>query len=152
MRHPAHLDVSLVMLLIKADHAHLLNPDGTTEFPQLGHPHPSLPQLSQVVIHLSTSHLIASKLLQVLGNLVSVHLLEALVCSNTTFNQLAHTTQDKGRHCTSPAHSTPRVLLSTSLHLLTISIDLDNLITLQINPSNLLSHPLIMSVIHCLSV
>ena len=75
------LDVSQVVLLLQTNHAHIINPLGTTEFPKLGHPNPPLSPLPQMVIDLSPS-----KLLQVLGNLVQMDFFESLVSSNPSLN------------------------------------------------------------------
>ena len=71
------LDVSQVVLLLQTNHAHIINPLGTTEFPKLGHPNPPLSPLPQMVIDLSPSNLIASELLQVLGKLLKSQRIES---------------------------------------------------------------------------
>jgi hypothetical protein len=84
-----------------------------------------------------------------------VDLLETLIYPPPCLNQLTHTPQNKGRHGTVLAHSTPSALLSTLsrngtlLSTLTNNGKLRNL--LQINPIPFLSDPLIILVMHCLS-
>jgi hypothetical protein len=108
-----------------------------------------------VVIGLLSTNLHASELLQVLGHLVQVELLETLICPHPYLNQLTYTPQNKGGHGTGPAHSTPSALLSTLsrngtlLSTLTSHGKLRNL--LQVNHVPFLSHPLIISVMHCIS-
>jgi hypothetical protein len=96
--------------------------------------------------------------MQVLGHLVQVALFETFICPNTCLNQLTHTLQNKGGHGTSPAHGTPRALLSTlTSHgtlLSTLTSHgtlLSTLRNLQVNHVHFLSHPLITPVMHCLS-
>ena len=108
-----------VLGLLKRDHVALFIPASPDQFLKLAHLDPASTPLAEIVVDLIACARLATVLSHISCYRVKVHLLEALVCSNTTFNQLAHTTQDKGRHCTSPAHSTPRALLSTNLHLLT---------------------------------
>jgi hypothetical protein len=82
--------VSIVVLLLKHNHGVVLIPLSPTEVPELGQSHPPLPPLPKVVVNLGTTDLIATKLLQSLGNLIEVDFLEALVSPNTSGNELAH--------------------------------------------------------------
>ena len=53
-----------------------------TKLSKFDDPNPSLPPLAQVIIHLSTSDIMPTELLEVLCNLIKVHLLEPFVSPN----------------------------------------------------------------------
>jgi hypothetical protein len=78
--------VAIVVLLLKDNGVGILIPLNSTEIPQLGQFHPPLPPLPQVVVHLCTTHIIATELLEGFGYLVEMHFFEALVSPHSCGN------------------------------------------------------------------
>ena len=69
----------------------------------------------QMVVNLHTCHLYIGKLHQLSGNLIQMHLLEALVSFQPFPNQVRKAAQDKARHDICPCQPTCTTITLTNI-------------------------------------